>query len=188
MAYVIDTTPHDVKARRKPMIEPVRCDVTVPADVGEAFRLFTDEMAAWWPLETHSMASDRDDGTAVRDLVFEGREGGRLYEVADDGTEGTWGRVVTWEPPRRLVLAWKPNLRAEPETEVEITFTPVDGGTRVDLEHRGWERLGPRGPVAAEGYRRGWPYILGERLAAVASERWQRASEEGASTTSDEAR
>jgi len=152
------------------MIEPIRCDVTVPTGIEETFRLFTDDMASWWPLDTHSMAADRDDGTSVAQLVFEPREGGRLYEIASDGTEGTWARVVTWDPPHRFVLTWKPNLRDEPETDVEFTFMPVDGGTRVTLEHRGWERLA-RGDEARGGYRRGWPFILEERFAAAAAER-----------------
>ena len=147
------------------MIDPVRRSVTVGTSIEETFRLFTDDMAAWWPLDTHSMAADRDDGTTVAELVLERREGGRLFEVADDGTEGTWARVLTWEPPHRLVLAWKPNLRNEPETEVEVTCTAVESGTRVDLEHRGWDLLGERGEPAAAGYRSGWAFIVDERFA-----------------------
>lgn len=154
------------------MIEPVRRSVTVATDVDETFRRFTDDIAAWWPLDTHSMAADRDDGTTVAHLIFEQREGGRLFEVTDDGTEGTWARVLTWEPPHRLVLAWKPNLRDEPETEVEVTFTAVDDGTRVDLEHRGWDLLGERGEDAAAGYRSGWALIVGDRFAMAVARTW----------------
>jgi uncharacterized protein YndB with AHSA1/START domain len=173
MALVFDDAPvrrpaRDAGGRRRfPMIEPVRRDVTVAAGLEETFRLFTEDMAAWWPLETHSMAADREDGTSVAQLVFEPRLGGRLYEIADDGTEGTWGRVLVWEPPHRLVLAWKPNLRDEPETEVEVTFAAVDAGTRVALEHRGWDLLGERADEAATGYRVGWAFILGERFAEI---------------------
>ena len=151
------------------MIEPVRRDVTVAASVEETFRLFTDDIGAWWPVESHSMAADRDDGSTVRELVFEPTPGGRLYEIGSDGTEGTWGRVLTWEPPHRLVLAWKPNLRDEPETEVEVTFTAVEHGTRVDLEHRGWDLLGDRAEQGAASYRSGWAFILGERFATAAA-------------------
>jgi hypothetical protein len=55
----------------------------------------------------------------------------------------------------RMVLAWKPNLRDEPETEVEVTFTAVEAGTRVALERRGWDLLAERADRAAEGYRTG---------------------------------
>jgi hypothetical protein len=48
-------------------------------------------------------------------------------------------------------------------TEVEVTFTPVEGGaTRVDLEHRNLERFGDkietvRAAIDSEG---GWSGIL----------------------------
>lgn len=149
------------------MTDPVRRGVTVASDVEETFRLFTEDIAAWWPSETHSMAAYRDDGTTVRELVFETRQGGRIYEIASDGTEGTWATVTAWDPPRRVVLAWKPNLRDEPPTEVEVTFSSVDGGTRVDLEHRCWERLGARAEPLAEAYGPGWAHILEDRFAAA---------------------
>ena len=33
-------------------------------------------------------------------------EGGRLVERATDGTAATWGEVVVWDRPRRLVFTW----------------------------------------------------------------------------------
>ena len=77
-----------------------------------------------------------------------------------DGTEGTWATIVAWDPPRSFVLAWKPNLTDNPPTELEITFTPDDGGTRVDLEHRGWERLGALAAEARSGYGENWTGVL----------------------------
>jgi uncharacterized protein YndB with AHSA1/START domain len=79
-------------------------------------------------------------------VVFEPRVGGRWYERAPNGTEVQWGRVLAWEPPERLLLAWQVNaaLAFDPdlETEVEITFTAEGAGTRVEIEHRNLERLG----------------------------------------------
>jgi len=150
------------------MIEPIRRHVTVGADQARAFRLFTEQIGSWWPVETFSMAIDREDGTKVESVVFEEREEGRVYEVASDGTEETWATVVAWEPPHRLVLAWKPNLRDEPPTEIEVTFTTEGSQTRVDLEHRGWDALGERAIEASEGYASGWSFVLGERYAAAA--------------------
>ena len=63
-------------------------------------------------------------------IVFEERAGGRVYEVMSDGTEGTWATILTWDPPRGFVLAWKPNLTDNPPTELEITFTTVLGAGR----------------------------------------------------------
>ncbi len=83
------------------------------------------------------------------------------------GTEGDWARVLHWEPPHRLVLAWKPNTRPVPPTELEIRFTSVDEGTRVELEHRGWERLGARGEESRAEYASGWLGAL-ERFVSAA--------------------
>jgi uncharacterized protein YndB with AHSA1/START domain len=152
------------------MIEPVRRSVTVGASQSDAFRTFTRQIGSWWPVETHSMAADRDDGSRVSSIVFEEHEGGRVYEIDDRGAEGTWANVLVWDPPHRVVLAWKPNLRDEPPSEVEIAFTPFEGGTRVDLEHRRWQQLGPRALDASEGYASGWAVVLEERFARAASE------------------
>ena len=147
------------------MIDPIRRSVTVAADPDRTFRTFTREIGSWWPTETHSMAADREDGSTVTSLTFEEREGGRVVEIDDRGREGTWATVLTWDPPDRVVLAWKPNTRDEPPTEVEITFTVVEGGTRVDLEHRGWERLGDRATQAWQSHMTGWTGLLEQRFA-----------------------
>ena len=68
--------------------------------------------------------------------------------------------MTAWEPPRRLVIAWNPSRQDRPTTEVEVTFTAEGEGTRVDLVHRGWERLGPRGADVRESYASGWPGVL----------------------------
>ena len=54
-----------------------------------------------------------------------------------------------WEPPQRFVMAWQVSQTwgYEPDlaktSEVEVRFTPEpDGSTRVDLEHRHFERHG----------------------------------------------
>ena len=153
------------------MIEPIRRSVTVAADPDRTFRTFTREIGSWWPTETHSMAADRDDASTVTSLTFEEREGGRVVEIDDRGNEGTWATILTWDPPHRVVLAWKPNTRDEPPTEVEITFTAVEAGTRVDLEHRGWERLGDRAPQARQSYTSGWATLLDERFAPAVAPR-----------------
>ena len=137
-------------------IEPVQVAIEVRRGIEEAFRVFTDEIAAWWPVAGHSVEPDR-----VEAVVLEGRLGGRLYERWHDGGEADWGRVVAWEPPQRLVLAWKPNPERRAATEVEVRFVAVEPDhTRVELEHRGWERLGDLGPEARASYDGGWPGVL----------------------------
>ncbi|MCI4354980.1 MAG: SRPBCC domain-containing protein [Thermoplasmata archaeon] len=156
------------------MIEPIRTSVSVRRPPADAFRVFTREMARWWPLETHSLAADSFEGRVkAESIVFEERAGGRVYEVMSDGTEGTWATVLAWEPPSRLVLAWKPNLTDNPPTEVEIRFSPDGDGTRVELEHRGWERLGELAERArgAYGGGGGWGGVLARFVSAAESEK-----------------
>jgi hypothetical protein len=97
----------------------------------------------------------------VETVVLEGRVGGRLYERWHDGGEVDWGRVLAWEPPARLVLSWSPTLERRPPTEVEVRFLAVEPDhTRVELEHRGWERLGDLAAQARSSYEGGWPGVL----------------------------
>ena len=140
-------------------IEPVRKTVTVNGSAERAFEVFTARIGEWWPLEIHSVGREIV-GIEPVSVAFEGEAGGRLVERMEGGREAPWAEVVAWEPPHRLVLAWKPNPDRPAPTEIEVTFTPVASGTRVDLEHRGWERLGDEGREAREGYS-DWERVLG---------------------------
>ncbi|HUH11857.1 MAG TPA: SRPBCC family protein [Longimicrobiales bacterium] len=144
-------------------LPPVEKSIVVPVDVEGAFRRFTAEMGRWWPLAAHSVGGER----AVA-VVFEERAGGRIYEREADGTEHDWGRVVAWEPPRRFVMTWHPGRAPETAQELEVRFSAEQGGgTRVELAHRGWERLGERAEEARRQYLPGWDGVL-ERFVAGA--------------------
>ena len=119
----------------------IRRSVTVAAAPERAFDVFTRRLDSWWPRSHHIGAAD------MAEAVLEPRAGGRWYERSVDGAECDWGEVLVWSPPERLVLAWRigGDWKHHPEltTEVEVTFTPLDGGrTRLDLEHRGLEAFG----------------------------------------------
>ena len=151
--------------------EPVRKSVRVDRSPEETFRLFTEHIDRWWPVEVHSRTASEQygDGVTVERVVFEPRAGGRLYEVTSEGVEGVWAEVVSFEPPARIELAWKPNDRPEPPTEVEILFEADGDGTIVKLEHRGWEKLGARAEEAREGYDGGWKLPFERFVAAAAA-------------------
>lgn len=137
-------------------IQPVLVAIDVRRGIEEAFRVFTAEIGAWWPVAAHSVEPDK-----VETVVLEGRAGGRLYERWHDGGEVDWGRVLAWEPPARLVLSWSPTLERRAATEVEVRFVAVEPDhTRVELEHRGWERLGDLAAQARSSYEGGWPGVL----------------------------
>src|SRR5918994_2217572 len=137
-------------------IAPVRKTLSVECSPERAFEVFTGEVMSWWPIERFSIHEEK-----VRDVVLEPREGGEMYEVAESGKREHWARVVVFEPPRRLVLAWKVNPATDAPTEIEVTFTPEGQGTRVELEHRHWERAGEGAPEMRDNYETGWDLVLG---------------------------
>jgi uncharacterized protein YndB with AHSA1/START domain len=137
------------------VIEVVRKTVTVDCAVEEAFRVFTADATSWWPVESHSIHG------SVSEIVFEPEVGGEVYEIAETGERGHWATVREWDPPHRLVLGWDILNRGD-LTEVEVRFTPEDGGTRVDLEHRGWESVVERGAEKRADYDTGWDFVLGK--------------------------
>jgi len=137
------------------VIEVVRKVVTVDCAIEEAFRVFTEDAMSWWPVATHSIHE------TVREIVFEPGEGGEVYEVSTAGEKGHWATVTGWDPPARLVLAWNILERPGEETEVEVRFTPEGDGTRVELEHRGWETLAEAAAEKRADYDTGWGHVLG---------------------------
>lgn len=151
---------------------PIRQSIQVRQQRDRTFLTFVRRIAEWWPLIPFSSGASR----VVR-VAFEERVGGRIYEVWDDGAERDWGRVEEWEPPERFVMTW--NITGEP-TDVELRFTQLDDGTtRVDLEHRGWERLTEAqlgedcalpGGYLGGSFTRGWATILGRFTVAAEGE------------------
>jgi len=133
----------------------VRKTVHVSCPPARAFELFTSGIAAWWPLCTHSLGEERAVSCA-----FEARPGGRIYETWDDGSEREWGTVRVCEPPTLLVYDWQPNPDRPAATEVKVRFAADGAGTRVELLHRGWERLGAEGGGVRESYESGWEVVL----------------------------
>lgn len=138
--------------------------VRVPVDV--AWRVFTEEMHRWWPLATHSLAAEHD---ATPDaMVLEGRVGGRLYETLG-GDQRTWGTIMTWDPPSELAVDWTVHADAELATRWTATFSPEDGGTRVDLVHVGFAALGADAERtrASYGGDDGWTAVLAAYVIAA---------------------
>ena len=140
---------------------PVRKTVTVAATPQRAFEVFTAGLERWWP-RSHSIGKGK-----LKQAVLEPREGGRWYGIDDDGSETEWGDVLVWDPPGRLVLAWRIGAdwqyHQDLLTEVELVFTAqADGATRVDLEHRRLENMGAAGEGARAAFDspNGWGAIM----------------------------
>ncbi|MBV8754301.1 MAG: SRPBCC family protein [Hyphomicrobiales bacterium] len=140
-------------------IAPVRKSLHVNAAPQRAFEVFTSGLGRWWPLE-HGIGPTPRKGVAM-----ETRLGGRWYETAEDGTQTDIGKIVVWEPPRRFVMTWDINSQWKPDTtvssEVEVQFIPDGAGTRLELEHRKFERLGAEGgEKLRQDVNGGWPALL----------------------------
>jgi uncharacterized protein YndB with AHSA1/START domain len=117
--------------------------------------VWTSRIATWWPKD-HTVS-----GGADLSVVFEPGVGGRIYERTAAGDEHEWGQVTGWEPPTRLAYHWYLGRDASVATDVEVHFVATGPGfTRVDIEHRGWERLGESGEEWRGRNRAGWASLL----------------------------
>jgi uncharacterized protein YndB with AHSA1/START domain len=144
---------------------PIRKSIEVRAAPARAFEVFTARIGKWW-LRHYSI----NYGKPMADVIIEPKIGGRWYERGEDGSECQWGKVLAWEPPGRLVLAWQieasgEQWRFEPEliTELEIRFVAAgEGRTRVELEHRNLERMGAQAAQIREIFDSpmGWNGLL----------------------------
>jgi len=117
--------------------EPIVHTVWVDCPIAEAFRLFTEGFAEWWPLEAHSKNQEDAEWCAMEPWL-----GGRVFERARDGEEEEWGSIVAWEPPSRLEFTWCPGRPEDRGETVRVEFQVEADGTRVTLLHRGWKRTG----------------------------------------------
>ena len=137
----------------------VQTSIVVDASAPLAFDVFTQDMASWWPPDHHIIEAE------LAEMVFELREGGRVYDVGVDGSECQWARVLAFEPPQRLVISWDitPQWKLQTDlaktSEVEVRFI-AEGPerTRVELEHRHLDRHGDgwQGMRDAVGSPGGW--------------------------------
>ena len=150
-------------------IAPVKCSVDVKASSARAFELFAHNMGAWWP------RGKTPGGSPHAALGHRAAKDGRWFERDADGHETQWGKVLAWEPPRRLLLGWqldhKFRFDADLLMEVEVLFEELaGGGTRVSLEHRNLERLGAEAEAFAGKVRSGWPERMGNFAQYAASQ------------------
>jgi uncharacterized protein YndB with AHSA1/START domain len=145
------------------VIEPLRLSFVVACPADHAFATWTAKASSWWPAE-HTVA--REKGLKI---VFEPRTGGRIYERTTSGHEIDWGEITEWDPPRRLRYQWHIATDPDNATDVEIAFRPLtNASTRVDIEHRGWDRLGDLGRTWRDANQGGWDGVMPAYLAACA--------------------
>ncbi len=126
--------------------DAVRVTSRVDVDPATAFRVFTEEVDAWWR-DGPRFRWHPERGSALR---FEPGVGGRFLETYADapGDGFEVGRIRVWDPPRRLVFGFRArNFLPDQSTEVEVRFEADGPATRVTVEHRGWAALGAEHPA-----------------------------------------
>jgi len=155
----------------------------IKAPPERVFAAFTTEIAAWWRPNTLFAFTPRSPGV----MAFEDGDGGRrLVERLASGKVFEVGRVRVWEPGQRLVVGWRQATFApDMDTEVEVRFEAVEDGTRVTVEHRGWDSV-PQAHVARHTFPDGlflrrhgewWRDLLGGLAVAAADRQLGRSGE-----------
>jgi uncharacterized protein YndB with AHSA1/START domain len=135
--------------------DPLRIAFDVACPPERAFEIWTRQTGMWWPT-SHTVSGQPDV-----DVVIEPGVGGRIYERTPAGEEHDWGQVTAWDPPSRISYLWHLRQDRADATEVEIAFAATgQTGTRVSIEHRGWDALGGRGPGQRERNQHGWDGLL----------------------------
>ena len=150
----------------------VRKQVEVDAPQERAFTVFTENFGDFKPREHNIMRSP------IARTVFEPRVGGHIVDIAEDGSECRWARVLVYEPYELVVFSWDigPDWQIVPDpdnaSEVEVRFTALSPDrTRVELEHRNIDRHGPGWEAVRAGVAtdQGWPLYLDRYVAVLAA-------------------
>ena len=139
--------------------EPLVVTFEVGVPPIQAFTTWTARCATWWP-RSHTVSGH------PASIAFEPHAGGRIVERATDGGEHRWGEILEWDPPTRLRYLWHLFFDPSEATEVEVTFSPIGGGTAVRIEQRGFDRLGDAGPPRRERTQIAWSTITRSYMAA----------------------
>lgn len=154
--------------------------IAAPPEV--VFDAFTGDIALWWRPNGLFSFTPRSPGLMAfeDDRLVERLASGRVFEV---------GKVKVWERGARLVFGWRQaSFAPGMDTEVEVRFEAVDEGTRVTVEHRGWDSV-PAENVARHGFpdriflqRHGewWRTLLSGLAARANSRQLERAGESDA--------
>jgi uncharacterized protein YndB with AHSA1/START domain len=114
--------------KAQPKHAPIEQSVHVDCTPEEAFDLFTESFAEWWPFSGNCQ--------------LEPWPGGDLLETTPGGDEIHLGSITDWNPPHRLAFTWHPDPRRDDDQSVTVDFLVEADGTRVTLTHHNWHRAG----------------------------------------------
>jgi hypothetical protein len=139
--------------------------LTIPSRSGcsveHAFSVWTSRIDTWWPSD-HTVSGQPDL------VVLQSGVGGRIFERTPEGVEHDWGEVTLWNPPVRLAYLWHLGSDCTTATEVDVRFVAESAAiTRIEIEHRGWERLGEVAAQWRDRNRAGWETLLPNFVAEI---------------------
>lgn len=151
-----------------PSVGPIVKQITVPLSPDRAFKLFTQEMADWWPLETHSLSAQGEGNTAPH-VEVPAELGAQVLETLPDGSKAPWGRVTEYDPGKAFAMSWHVGRPEDQSSHVRVSFDVVADGTRVTLVHDNWAAMGEGAATLRAGYNTGWDMVLGGRYLDAAT-------------------
>lgn len=135
----------------------VATGIEVEASLAHAFHVFTAGIGSWWDKDHHILQAP------LAEMVFEPFVGGHIIDRGTDGSESRWARVLTYDPPTRVVFSWDISLQWQIETdpaktsEIEIAFTELSPTrTHVQLTHRHLDRHGEGWEGMRDAVSSGW--------------------------------
>ena len=141
--------------------DAVRKTITVRCSADTAFRIWTEQINAWWP-KGHSRS-----GHPSTTVLIEGQAGGRIYERTPEGVEYDWGQIVVWDPPHHFAYYWYLGSDSQKPTRVDVQFIAQGkASTRVDVNHRGPEFIGDLWPRNSSKYDAAWESLIPAYVAA----------------------
>jgi uncharacterized protein YndB with AHSA1/START domain len=133
------------------MTSRVIVSIRIDAAPDVVFDAFTQDIALWWRHEDFFRFTPRSPGVLSFEPPDADGQNGRLVETLPRGQVFEIGQVHIWERGVRLLIGWRQaTFGPDQETEVEVRFEPAAGGTRVTVEHRGWDAI-PQPHVARHG-------------------------------------
>ncbi len=146
------------------MPDPVVKTVDVNCSAAEAFDVFVNRTAKWWPLEKHAVSAG--SGNAALAVTIEPRVGGAVYETMHNGERAEWGTVLEFTPGEKLAMTWHPGSNGDNPTRVDVEFEALDDArTKVTLTHSGWEVWADKADTMRDNYNGGWVLVFETRYA-----------------------
>lgn len=113
-------------------LDPITHVYDLGCSAQRAFEVYARRIGDWWDPRYTTNAD------TLQSVTIEPRVGGRVFATHADIGEHDWGRVVVWEPGRRLVHTSTLAQTQEHPSTVSVSFIPSGNRCTVKFEHGGW--------------------------------------------------